>query len=42
MKEIIISKKSRFRGDDGHKVISLRIKQETLDKIEEMSSKTER
>ena len=42
MKEIRITKKSRDRGDDGHKVISLRIRQNTLEQIESMANKTDR
>jgi hypothetical protein len=42
MKEIRISKKPRERGDDGHKIISLRIRNETLEKIEDIANKTER
>lgn len=30
------------RGDDGHRVISLRIKEETLRKIDEFAGKTNR
>lgn len=42
MKEIKISKKLRERGDDGHKIISLRIKQDALDQIDDIAKKTER
>ena len=42
MKEIKISKKSRKPGDDGHKIISLRIRQDTLERIEDIATKTER
>ena len=42
MKEIVISKKSRDRGDDGHKIISLRIRQDTLEQIEGMANKSDR
>ena len=42
MEKIIVSKKSRDRGDDGHKIISLRIRQDTLDRIEELANKTDR
>ena len=42
MKDIVIFKKSRDRGDDGHKIISLRIRQETLERIEDLANKTDR
>jgi len=42
MKEIRITKKSRERGDDGHKIISLRIRQDTLEKIEDMANRADR
>lgn len=41
-KNIIISKKKTHRGDDGHKVISIRMKDETLEKLEALSIKTNR
>jgi metal-responsive CopG/Arc/MetJ family transcriptional regulator len=40
--EIRISKKSRDHGDDGHKIISLRIRQDMLERIEYMANKTDR
>ena len=42
MEKIIVSKKSRERGNDGYKIISLRIRQDTLDRIEELANKTDR
>ena len=44
MKEIKISKKSKKlpRGDDGHKVISLRLPLERLAELEDLSNKTDR
>ena len=39
---IVIPKKSRDRGDDGHKIISLRIRQDTLERIEDMANKADR
>jgi len=42
MDEIRITKKSRERGDDGHKIISLRIRYDALEQIEEMATKTGR
>lgn len=41
-KNIVISKKTAHRGDDGHKVISIRMKDETLEKLEVLSIKTNR
>ena len=40
--EIRITKKSRDRGDDGHKIISLRIRQDTLEQIENIAHESER
>ena len=42
MNEIVISKKNRDRGDDGHKIISLRIPQDTLEQIEAIANKADR
>ena len=42
MNEIKITKKNRTRGDDGHKIISLRIHQNTLLQIENIAQKTDR
>ena len=42
MKDIIISKRTPRRGDDGHKIISLRIKQDTLEQIENIAKQTDR
>ena len=42
MNEIKITKKNRTRGDDGHKIISLRIHKNTLDQIETIAQKTDR
>ena len=42
MSEIRITKKSRDRGDDGHKIISLRIRSDALEQIEEMATKAGR
>ena len=41
-KEIIISKKSERKGDDGYKVVSVRMKDETIERLDELSAKTNR
>ena len=40
--EIKITKKSVRKGDDGYKIISVRMKEEMLEKLEELSAKTNR
>ena len=40
--EIRISKKSMNKGDDGHKVVSVRMKDETIARLDEMSAQTNR
>ena len=40
--EIRIKKKHPNRGDDGHKIISVRMKDELLEKLEDLSAKTNR
>jgi len=42
MKEITITKKVSKRGDDGHKIISLRVKNETLERLEDIATRTDR
>lgn len=42
MDKITITKKVQRRGDDGHKIISLRIKLDTLERIEDIANKTDR
>ena len=42
MKKIEISKKSVVRGEDGHKVISLRISTHMLIELERIAHQTER
>jgi len=42
MKEIVISKRPQKRGDDGHRIISLRIGIDMLDKLEKIAHKTDR
>lgn len=41
-KEIKITKKSPYKGDDGHKIVSVRMKDETLEQLEQLSKKTNR
>ena len=40
--EIKITKKVSRRGDDGYKVVSVRMKDETIERLDELSSKTNR
>ncbi|MBR6801467.1 MAG: ribbon-helix-helix protein, CopG family [Eubacteriaceae bacterium] len=40
--EIRIKKKNPRRGDDGHKVVSVRMKDELIEKLDELSEKTNR
>lgn len=40
--EIKITKKSVHKGDDGYKVVSVRMKEEMLEKLEGLSAKTNR
>ena len=43
MAEVIkIKKKVSRRGDDGYKVVSVRMKDETIERLEELSAKTNR
>ncbi len=41
-KEIRITKKTHPKGDDGHKTISVRMKEETVAKLEALSVRTNR
>ncbi len=41
-KEIRITKKIARRGEDGHKVVSVRMKDETIARLDELSVKTNR
>ena len=42
-KEFIeIKKKSQKKGDDGYKIVSVRMKDETIEKLEEISVQTNR
>lgn len=40
--EIKITKKTARKGDDGYKVVSVRMKDETIAKLDELSAKTDR
>lgn len=40
--EIKITKKAVRKGDDGYKIVSVRMKEEMLEKLEELSAKTNR
>ncbi|MBQ8088101.1 MAG: CopG family transcriptional regulator [Clostridia bacterium] len=40
--EILISRKPTRKGDDGHKVVSVRMKEETVDKLDALSAETNR
>lgn len=40
--EIKIKKKSLLRGDDGHKVVSVRMTDELVEKLDELSEQTNR
>lgn len=39
-KEIKITKKTARRGDDGYKVVSVRMKEEMIERLDELSAKT--
>ena len=41
-KEIKIKKKAARRGDDGYKVVSVRMKEEMIERLDELSTKTNR
>lgn len=40
--EIIIKRKSGLKGDDGHKVLSVRMKDELVEKLDQLSRETKR
>lgn len=40
--EIKITRKSARKGDDGYKVVSVRMKDETVEKLDDLSAKTNR
>ena len=41
-REIQISKKPNKKGDDGHKIVSVRMRDETIARLDEISEKTNR
>ena len=41
-REIKITKKAARRGDDGYKVVSVRMKEEMLERLDKLSSQTNR
>lgn len=41
-KEIKITKKTARRGDDAYKVVSVRMKEEMIERLDELSAKTNR
>jgi len=41
-KEITIKKKVNRKGDDGYKIVSVRMKEEMIDKLDALSVKTNR
>ena len=41
-KEIKITKKTARKGDDGYKIVSVRMKEELSDKLDDLSAKTNR
>lgn len=41
-REIRITKKTPRKGDDGYKIVSVRMKEELLEKLEGLSGKTNR
>lgn len=42
MKEKLIIKKKSLKGEDGYKTFSIRIKDETVERLDELSQKTNR
>lgn len=42
LKKLQISKRSGIKGDDGYKVFSVRIKEETVERLEDIVKKTNR
>lgn len=41
-KKLQISKRSNIKGEDGYKVFSVRVKDETVEKLEDIAAKTNR
>ena len=42
MEEKLVINKKRLKGEDGYKVFSVRVKNETVDALDELSAKTNR
>lgn len=42
MKDKLVISKRALKGDDGYKTFSIRIKEETVDKLEKLSQETNR
>lgn len=40
--KLVIKKKNKLKGDDGYKVFSVRIKEETVIKLEQISNESNR
>lgn len=40
--EIKITKKEPRKGDDGHKIVSVRMKEETIEQLDKLSAETNR
>lgn len=41
-KEIKISRKEKKKGDDGYKIVSVRLKDEVMDRLTEIATRTNR
>ena len=41
-KKIIVTKKSKLKGEDGYKTFSVRLKDATVDKLNEIAAETSR
>lgn len=40
--KLVIKKKNKLKGDDGYKVFSVRIKDETVERLEQISNESNR
>ena len=40
--KLIITKRSKIKGDDGHRVFSIRIREETVQALDRMAAETNR
>lgn len=40
--KLIITKRSKMKGDDGHRVFSIRIREETVQALDRMAAETNR